>query len=241
MSKTVLITGGSRGIGAATVKKYTDMGYKAAFIYKENDEAARKTEEETGALGIRCDVKDREAVKQAVESCRIFLGTSSFDVLVCNAGISSEGTFTDMTYSEWDEIREVNLGGYVNVIKEVLPRMISAQKGSIITVSSMWGQTGASCEVPYSMTKAAVIGLTKSLAKETGPSGIRVNCVAPGVIDTDMCRIYPEEIIDELRMETPLERIGKPEDVANAIYVLGSGEASFITGQVLGVNGGFYI
>lgn len=241
MDKTVLITGGSRGIGAATVKKYTDNGYKAAFLYKENDQAAELVAEETGALAVKCDVSNREMVKQAVESCRIFLGTSSFDVLVCNAGISSDGTFTDMTESEWDQIRDVNLEGCINVIKAVLPRMISSHKGSIINVSSMWGQTGASCEVPYSVTKAAVIGLTKSLAKETGPSGIRVNCVAPGVIDTDMCRIYPSEIIDELVGETPLERIGQPEDVANAIYFLGSEEASFITGQVLGVNGGFYI
>ena len=241
MKRTVLITGGSRGIGAETVKKYSENGYNVCFLYKEHDEAARQVAEETGALAVKCDVSDREAVVQAVESCRIYLGTVSFDVLVCNAGISSDGTFTDMTYEEWDEIRNINLEGCINVIKAVLPRMLSSHKGSIVAVSSMWGQTGASCEVPYSVTKAAVIGLIKSLAKETGPSGIRVNGVAPGVIDTDMCRIYPEEIIEELRLETPLERIGRPEDVANAIYFLGSEDASFITGQILGVNGGFYI
>ncbi len=241
MDKTVLITGGSRGIGAATVREFTSKGYKAAFLYKEHTEQARAISEETGALAVQCDVSDKEQVKKAVNDCRIFLGTSCFDVLVCNAGISSDGTFSDMSLDEWDEIRSINLDGYVYVIKEVLPRMISQKRGNIVTVSSMWGQTGASCEVPYSITKAAVIGLTKSLAKETGPSGIRVNCVAPGVIDTDMCRMYPEQIINELCSETPLERIGTPEEVAKAIFFLNSGEASYITGQILGVNGGFYI
>ena len=241
MSKTVLITGGSRGIGAATVRVFTDKGYKVAFIYEENDQAAQKVAEETGAIPFKCNVADREAVKNTVKAAKIYLETTAFDVLVCNAGISYDGTFTDMTFEEWDHMRAVNLDGYVNVIKEVLPFMINNHRGSIVTVSSMWGETGASCEVPYSMTKAAVIGLTKSLAKEAGPSGIRVNCVAPGVIDTDMCRIYPEEIIEELAGETPLERIGQPEDVAKAIYFLASEDASFITGQVLGVNGGFYI
>ena len=241
MGKTVLITGGSRGIGAATVREFTDRGYKAAFIYEKNDQAAQKISEDTGAIAFKCDVADREAVKNTVRAAKIYLETSVPDVLVCNAGISYDGTFTDMTFEEWDHMRAVNLDGYVNVIKEVLPAMINNHMGSIVTVSSMWGETGASCEVPYSMTKAAVIGLTKSLAKEAGPSGIRVNCVAPGVIDTDMCRIYPEEIIEELAKETPLERTGRPEDVAKAIYFLASEDASFITGQVLGVNGGFYI
>lgn len=241
MDKTVLITGGSRGIGAATVKEFTLRGYKAAFLYKEHIEQAQEVSRTTGALGIQCDVSDWNQVQKAVKDARIFLGAPCFDVLVCNAGISNEGTFTDMTIGEWEAMKSVNIDGYIYAIKEVLPKMISQKKGSIVTISSMWGQTGASYEVPYSVAKAAVIGLTKSLAKEIGPSGIRVNCVAPGVIDTDMCRMYPKEIIDELCNETPMERIGTPEEVAKAIFFLGSEESSFITGQVLGVNGGFYI
>lgn len=241
MKKSVLITGGSRGIGAATVRKFTNEGYDAAFFYRENHQAAKALQEETGAVGICCDVGDKHQVKDGVKAARTCLGIAAFDTLVCNAGLSVSGLFTDLNEEDWNHLLNVNLNGVIYVIKEVLPAMISEKKGQIVLVSSIWGQAGASCEAGYSATKAAVIGLGKSLAKEAGPSGIRVNAVAPGVIDTDMNDCYSAETMEQLAEEIPLGRIGRAEEAAKAIYFLASEEASYITGQVLAVNGGFYI
>lgn len=241
MKKSVLITGGSRGIGAATVEKFASRGYAVAFFYKENHQAAKEVQERTGAFAIQCDVADSQQVRDGIRAARTYLGISAFDILVCNAGISVSGLFTDMTDRQWEQILNANLNGMIHVTREALPAMVSAQRGQIVMVSSMWGETGASCEAAYSATKAAVIGLAKSLAKEMGPSGIRVNVVSPGVIDTEMNRCYSEETMSQLAEEVPLGRIGTSREVANAIFFLASEEASYITGQVLGVNGGFYI
>ena len=241
MSKTALITGGSRGLGAATVRLFADRGYQVAFLYKEQDQAAMKVSEETGALALRCDVTDRDTLKESIKAARTYLGAKRFDVVVCNAGISESGLFTHMTDEEWHRLSETNLNGAMYTAKYALPEMISEGRGSIVLVSSMWGETGGSFEVGYSTTKAALIGFAKSLAKEVGPSGVRVNVVAPGVIDTDMCREYSDDIINQLIEEVPLGRIGRGEDVAKAIFFLGSDEADYVTGQVLGVSGGFYI
>lgn len=241
MKKSVLITGGSRGIGAAAVRKFIEQGYETAFFYRESDEAAKALQEETGAAAIRCDVGDRWQIGEGVKAAKTCLGITAFDTLVCNAGLSVSGLFTDLSDEDWSRLLNVNLNGIVNVTREILPAMVSERKGQIVMVSSMWGQTGASCEAAYAATKAAVIGLAKSLAKEVGPSGIRVNTVSPGVIDTDMNRCYSAETMGQLAEEVPLGRIGSAEEVAKAIYFLASEEASYITGQVLGVNGGFYI
>ncbi len=241
MKKTVLITGGSRGIGAAAVRLFTKNGYETAFFYRKNQEAAKALSEETGAVAVSCDVSDAEMVRKGVRDARICLGTTAFDTVVCNAGVSLQGLFTDLTDAQWDELLGVNLSGMVYVLREALPQMISRKAGQIVLVSSVWGETGASCEVAYSATKAAVIGLAKALAREMGPSGIRVNVVAPGVIDTDMNRIYEPQVMEALAAETPAGRIGTCEEAAEAIFYLASEKASFITGQVLGVNGGLYI
>jgi len=241
MKKTVLVTGGSRGIGEAAVRKFRTEGYNVAFLYRESEDAAEWISEETGALAIQCDVTKRERVfEYARRICQHF-DVPAFDVVVCNAGISQVGLFTDMTAEQWETLRGVDLDGVVNVLQAVIPDMVSEKKGSIVLVSSMWGITGASCEAGYSATKAAVIGLGKSLARELGPSGIRVNCVAPGVIDTDMNRELSETDMDALRDETPLCRIGTPDEVAAVIGFLASEESAFVTGQVIGVDGGFVV
>lgn len=163
------------------------------------------------------------------------------DVLINNAGVSSQKLFTDITDDDWRKTIGVNLDGVFYCCREVLPQMISRKNGVIINISSMWGEVGASCEVHYSASKAGVIGLTKALAKEVAPSGIRVNCISPGVIMTDMMSGFDDNTIEELKSETPLQRLGTPEDIASAALFLASDEASFITGQTLGVNGGFVI
>ena len=239
--KTVLITGGSRGIGAATVKKFAAMGYAIAFIYEKNDDRAKAVAEETGAIAIKCSVESFDAVEKAVKDARTCLGTGSFDVVVVNAGISAGGLFTDMSQQEWRRLMDVDLDGAAYTARAVLPAMVSEKRGSLIFVASMWGQVGASCEAAYAAAKAGVIGLSKSLAKELGPSGVRVNCVAPGVIDTEMNDCYSAETIAELAEEIPLGRIGKPEEVAEVIAFLGSEAASYITGEVISVSGGFII
>ena len=241
MKKSVLITGGSRGIGADTVRLFAASGYDAAFFYRSSEETARKIGAETGAIPIRCDVSDAQQVRKGVKDAKTCLGVSAFDTVILNAGVSLNGLFTDLTDEQWDELLGVNLSGMVYVIREVLPAMISRKAGQLILISSIWGQSGASCEAAYSATKAAAIGLAKGLAKEVGPSGIRVNVIAPGVIDTQMNRCYGEETMRSLAEETPLERLGTGRDVAGAALFLASDEASFITGQVLGVNGGMYI
>ena len=228
---SVVVTGGSRGIGAAITARYAARGDRVYFLYEKNHEAARAVAEKTGAIPICCDVADGEAVAAA------FSKIPEVDILVCNAGVCWYGLLTDMKDAEWDRIFDVNVKGIYNCVKAAMPAMLRKHAGSIVTVSSMWGQVGASCEAAYSATKGAVIALTKALAKELGPSGIRVNCVAPGVILTDMCANVAPEVLEELSQETPLERNGRPEDVAKVVESLA--DAEFVTGQVLGVSGGF--
>ena len=229
---TVIITGGSRGIGAAVVKRFADRGHRVYFLYEKNHEAAQSVAQATGATAICCDVADSAAVKAA-------LGGIDADILVCNAGIVHYGLMSMMEEDAWDRIFAVNVKGIYNCVNAVMPAFLRKQAGSVVTVSSMWGQVGASCEAAYSASKGAVIALTKALAKELGPSGIRVNCVAPGVILTDMCADIDPEILEELRQESPIGRHGTPDDVAASIEYLAN--APFVTGQVLGVNGGFVI
>ena len=231
--QTVVITGGSRGIGAAAVKAFADRGDRVYFLYEKNHDAAASVSAQTGATAICCDVADGRAVRTAFE--RI----GHVDILICNAGIVHYGLMSMMEEEMWDRIFDVNVKGIYNCVNAAMPAFLRSHKGSIITVSSMWGQVGASCEAAYSATKGAVIALTKALAQELGPSGIRVNCVAPGVIVTDMCANVDPEILQQMGEDTPVGRNGTPEDVAKAMeYLL---EAEFITGQVLPVNGGYLI
>ena len=229
----ILITGGSRGIGAATVRAFCRLGHSVTFFYAKNHEAAKALSQETGAKAVACDVADDAAVKAAVAAL------PPVDVLVNNAGISHTGLISQITENEWDRLFDVNVKSIYHCVNAVLPAMLQAQKGSVVNVASMWGQVGAAMEVAYSATKGAVIAMTKALAKELGPSGIRVNCVAPGVIETDMCKDVPADILESLREETPVGRNGRPEDVAEAIVYLANAE--FVTGEVLSVNGGFVI
>ncbi len=236
---TVLITGGSRGIGEAMVRLYADQGWRVAFTYLNSDEKAQSLSRESGALALRCDAKsEAETSVMAEQVLRQF---GHLDALICNAGISYTGLLQDMTVSQWDELFAVHVRGAFLATRAFLPGMISRQNGSILYVSSMWGQVGASCEAAYSACKAALIGLGKAMAKEAGPSGVRVNCLCPGVIQTDMLREYSQEELQSLADDTPLCRLGTPQDVARAAFFLSSQSASFITGQVLGVNGGFVI
>ena len=230
---TIVITGGSRGIGAAAVELFATQGHRVYFLYEKNHEAAQAVAEKTGAIPICCDVADGEQVKAA------FARIPQVDVLVCNAGICHYGLMSMMEESAWNRIFDVNVKGIYHCVNAAMPSFLQTHKGSIVTVSSMWGIAGASCEAAYSATKGAVIALTKALAKELGPSGIRVNCVAPGVILTDMCANVSDEVLCELAEESPLGRNGTPQDVAKAIAYLA--DADFVTGQVLPVNGGFVL
>lgn len=230
---TVLITGGSRGIGAAAVELFTNRGDRVFFLYEKNHEAAGAVEAKTGATGICCDVADGAQVKRA------FAQIGNVDVLICNAGVVHYGLLSMMPEADWDRIFDVNVKGIYHCVNAAMPGFLKEHRGCIITVSSMWGQVGASCEAAYAATKGAVIALTKALAKELGPSGIRVNCVAPGVILTDMCAAVDPEILAEMAEEAPVGRNGTPMDVAKAMAYLT--DAEFVTGQVLPVNGGFVI
>ena len=229
----VLITGGSRGIGAACVRRFASAGHNVWFLYEKEHEAAQSVAAETGAIAICADVSCADAVRAAFRQC------PDVDILVCNAGISIPGLMSMLSESDWDRLFDVNVKGIYHCINAAMPAFLRKQSGSVVTVSSMWGVTGGSCEAAYSATKGAVIALSKALAKELGPSGIRVNCVAPGVILTDMCADIDPEILEELRQESPIGKNGTPEDVAAAIEYLAF--APFVTGQVLGVNGGFVI
>ena len=230
---TVVITGGSRGIGAAAVKLFAQKGYRVFFLYEKEHDAAKAVCEATGAQAFCCDVADAEAVKAA------FAQIGHVDILICNAGIVHVGLMSQMEEAQWDRIFDVNVKGIYHCVNAAMGAFLQTHSGCIITVSSMWGQVGASCEAAYSATKGAVIALTKALAQELGPSGIRVNCVAPGVIQTDMCANVDPQIMDELKEQTPVGRLGMPEDVAKAMLYLA--DAEFVTGQVLPVNGGFVI
>jgi len=230
---TVVITGGSRGIGAEAVKLFAARGDRVIFLYEKNHEAAKTVAEQTGAKAICCDVADTEAIRQA------FGQIGTVDILICNAGICHTGLMSMLSPDEWDRLFAVNVKGIYNCVNAAMSGFLQKQKGCIITVSSMWGQVGASCEAAYSATKGAVIALTKALAKELGPSGIRVNCVAPGVILTDMCADVASDILEEMAQDSPVGRNGTPEDVAKAMLYLA--DAEFVTGQVLPVNGGYVI
>ena len=229
----IVITGGSRGIGAAAVELFAARGDRVYFLYEKEHEAAAAVAARTGATAICCDVADGAAVKVAFDQI------PDVDVLICNAGVMWFGLMSMMEESAWDRIFDVNVKGVYHCVNAAMPSFLRKHAGSVITVSSMWGQVGASCEAAYSATKGAIIALTKALAKELGPSGVRVNCIAPGVILTDMCASVDPEVLAEMAEETPVGRNGTPMDIARAIGYLA--EAEFITGQVLPVNGGYVI
>ena len=231
--KTVVITGGSRGIGAAAVERFASRGDRVFFLYEKDHAAARAVAERTGAISICCDVADGAAVKAAFET------VGDVDILICNAGICHYGLMSMMEEAAWDRIFAVNVKGIYHCVNAAMPAFLKKQRGSIVTVSSMWGRVGASCEAAYSATKGAVIALTKALAQELGPSGIRVNCVAPGVILTDMCAGVDPEVLLEMAEQSCVGRNGSPMDVAKAMEYLA--EAEFITGHVLNVDGGYCI
>ncbi len=236
----VLISGGSRGIGAALVRAFCANGDAVAFLYRTSTDAANALAAQTGATAIPCDVSDPDAVKAAVQTAKAALG-GPITVLVNNAGVSLIGLSRDTTDTQWRTVCDTDLSGAFYLCREAQDGMIGLGCGRIINIGSMWGKVGASCEVAYSAAKAGLRGLTMALAKELGPSGITVNCVEPGLIDTEMNRALDEETRAALIDETPVCRIGTPEDVANAVLFLASDKASFITGQAIGVDGGFAI
>ncbi len=244
MKKAAFITGGSRGIGRAVVRRLAAEGYAVGINYLQAHEAARALEAELlsqgrPALAVQADVADRQAVTAAIRRVEDAFGPVA--LLVNNAGIAKQHQFQDITDAVWRRFFAVHLDGAFHTIQAVLPHMLHEKAGCIINISSIWGQRGASCEVAYSATKAAIIGLTRSLAMELAPSRIRVNCVAPGVIRTDMTETLGEDTLRELAEETPLGRLGTPEDIAAAVAFLAAEEASFITGQVLTPDGGFIL
>ncbi len=242
--KTVLITGASGGIGSACAKRYAEAGYAVMLHYHQNEQSAKVLCQELNEAGFTAavfgaDLRDRAQAEMLVHKTLETFG--SLDVLVNNAGIALYKMFCDTTPEDWENILSVNLMGMVHVTQATLPQMVHNKKGHIVNLSSIWGLVGASCEVAYSTTKAAIIGLTKSLAKELGPAGILVNCVAPGVIDTEMNAMLDEETKQWLTEETPLQKIGTPADVAETVFFLGSEKNGFTTGQVISPNGGFVI
>lgn len=235
----VWIAGGARGIGAATVQAFAAHGARVAFSYQSAHEQAQQLAEQTGTLAICADMTKRDQVTACVEKIHQKLG--KIDRFVANCGVSQQKMFADITDADWDFAMDNNLRSAYYGIQAVLPDMLFGRNGSIVTVSSVWGVTGASCESAYAASKAGLIGLTKSLAQELGLSGIRVNCVAPGVIDTAMNANHSAQTMAALADETALGRIGSPSEVARAIVYLSGAQASFVTGQVLGVTGGFMI
>ena len=238
--KTVLITGASRGIGRETARKFHNNGYNVIINYNKNEKAALELQSMLpNSIAIKADVSNETEVKAMIDTA--IEKFSFIDVVVNNAGIAEQKLFTDITTDEWNNMMGTNLNSVYYVCKYTVPHMIRQKQGKIINISSMWGVAGASCEVHYSTAKAAVIGFTKALAKELGPSGIQVNAVAPGTIMTDMCGGFDNETIELIKEETPLGRVGTAEDVANSIYFLASDQADFITGQIISPNGGMVI
>ena len=256
MRKTVLITGGSRGIGAACVRKFAQEGWNVVFTYNTNAEAAegvrREAIESIAKTNGADDAEERvisfpldlraessaERLDEILRNAKTYFGVPSVDCCICNAGVSKSGTISQIAGEDIEELISVNLNGALFTAKAVASDMISKREGSIILISSMWGERAASCETVYSATKAGLIGFGKSLASELGPSGVRVNVVSPGLIDTDMNKGYSQDELNEIINKTPLGRIGTPEDVAKGVFFLASQDASFITGQVLGIDGG---
>ena len=230
---TTVITGGSRGIGAAAVELFAARGDRVYFLYEKDHAAAKAVAEKTGAQAICCDVADSDAVRAA------FSRIGDVDILVNNAGICYYGLMSQMSGEQWDRIFDVNVKGIFHCVNAAMPAFLKKQRGCVINVSSMWGRVGASCEAAYSATKGAVIALTRALAKELGPSGIRVNAVAPGVILTDMCANVDPEILEEMAEDAPVGRNGRPMDVARAMEYLAN--ADFVTGHILNVDGGYVI
>ena len=231
--KTAVVTGSSRGIGYAVAAALRREGWRVVLSGRTESEALREAAEKLGAEAFAADLRSTEQVQALFD----FAGEA--EALVCCAGVAHWGLLQDMTDGEWEDLFSVNAEGVFRCCRAAIPGMLRRKKGSIVTVSSVWGVAGASCEAAYSASKAAVIGLTKSLAKELGPSGIRVNCLAPGVIETDMLARFSAEEKAALAAETPLGRLGRPEDVAEAAAFLVSDRAAFITGQIIGIDGGF--
>ena len=238
--KNILISGGSRGIGAALVKGLSADGHRVAFLYYHHSAAAEQVAVESGALPICCDVANPDAVKAAVSVARLEFG-GRIDAIINNAGVSHIGLSRDISDADWQNVINTNLSGAMYMTREVQGDMIAQGCGRIINIGSMWGKTGASCEVAYSASKAGLRGLTMALAKELGPSHITVNCIEPGFIDTEMNKNLDEETRASLVNDTPVGRIGTPEDVLNAARFFLSDAADFITGQCLGVDGGFAV
>lgn len=242
MNKTVVITGGATGIGKAISSLFSQNGYNVVIGYNTSFESAVELKNQliksnNNIVIKKVDVTNSNEVNEFFDYAVKAFG--KVDVLVCNAGIAQQKLFTDLTDEDWSKMINTNLGGCFNCCREASKLMVKQHFGSIVNISSIWGICGASCEVHYSASKSGVIGLTKALSKELGPSGIRVNCVAPGVIATDMLNTFTEDDLNSLADESSLGRIGTPEDVANAVYFLASDNASFITGQTLVVDGGF--
>ena len=244
MEKVAIITGSSRGIGRACAEKLARDGYAVCINYIERRDKAEELcaqllSEGCRAMTYRADVADKAAVNAMTDAVRAQFGPIS--LLVSNAGTAGQIQFQDVTEAQWNRYFDVNVKGAYNTVQAVLPDMLHAHSGSIVTVSSMWGLRGASCEVVYSATKAALIGLTRSLAMELAPTGIRANCVCPGVINTDMVQVLGQETLADLAHMTPLGRLGTPEDIAEAVYYFATERSSFITGQVLTADGGFIL
>ena len=244
MKKVALITGSSRGIGRAVAYQLAHEGYAVCINYierkdKADELVAQLQNEGCDAIAVQADVADRAAVNAMVKKTEEILGPVT--LLVNNAGIAGQALFQDVTDEMWNRYFSVNLNGMRHTIQAVLPGMLHEKEGAIVNISSIWGQHGASCEVTYSCTKHAIIGLTRSLAMELAPSGIRVNCVAPGVINTDMVQVLGAETLCDLAQQTPLGRLGTPEDIAHAVSYLASDKAGFVTGQVLAVDGAFIL
>ena len=239
--KNVLITGGSRGIGKALVELFCEKGYNVIFTYKNSYSSALALSEKYGAYALKCDLEDESSIIDCINNARSYLGGVGVDILINNAAISEIKMFSDITSADWNRMMNVNLTAPYLFSREVLKDMIHKKYGRIINISSMWGQIGASCEVHYSASKAGLIGMTRALAKELGPSNITVNAVAPGVIDTDMNAHLTKGEREMLCDEIPLMRFGNVREVAELVLFLSSEAAGYITGQVIGQNGGMVI
>lgn len=239
-NKTAIITGGAAGIGKACAHLLSDLSYNVVISYNTSESAGKALAASLqNCIAIKTDVRDSSDVKALIDTAISTFG--SVDVLINNAAISQQKLFCDITDADFDDMLAVNVKGVFNACKFALPHMIAKKQGKIVNISSMWGQVGASCEVHYSASKAAVIGFTKALAKEVGLSGINVNCICPGVIDTAMNDCHDAQTIASLLDDTPLNRLGTPLEVASLVAFLISEQSSFITGQIIGINGGMII